>query len=87
MALNYFKTLSAALDAAVGRATERGAEFDSKELSDFLDQWNGGVSYGQTVRHACPVFKLKGKLVYTRAMTVVLYRMESGNYELTTYIN
>lgn len=87
MAINYFKTLSAALNAAVGRATERGAEFDTKELCTFLDQWNGGVSYGQTVTHACPLFKLKGKLQYVRAMTVVLYRMESGNYELTTYIN
>lgn len=44
-----------------------------------------GVSYGQTVSHSLPVFKWKGKLSYTRALTCVLYRMESGRYELTSY--
>jgi hypothetical protein len=83
----YFETLGGAIDAAIGGAQQDGAEFDLKELSAFMDQWIGGVSYGQTVRHSLPVFKLKGKLQYVRALTVVLYRMDSGRYELVSYIN
>lgn len=79
---NYFDTLTGALNVAVGRAIQKGYAFSDNELCAFLDQWNGGVGYGQTVRHACPVLG-KGN----RAMTVVLYRTEAGRYELTTYIN
>lgn len=86
MSYNYFDTLSDALRAAVGRQLLAGAVFDEQELSDWNDKWNGGVSYGQTVTHICPVATLKGKPT-RKAMTVVIYRMDkSGRYELTSYI-
>ena len=85
----YFETLACALDAAYLRAANQGADFDSQEFDAFLSKWNGGVNYGETVTHSCPVFRWKGKIFNhsPRAMTVVIYRMESGRYELTTYVN
>lgn len=83
---NYFESLSEALNIAFGRAQDQGATFDDGELSRWFDKWNGGVTYGRTVTHSCPCLTFKGKGT-TRAMTVVIYRMESGRYELTTYVN
>lgn len=87
MTQNYFDTLSSALDEAFHRAIQQGAEFDTKETEEFCASF-GPVNYGQTVRGALPAFKYKGRLFgHKRAMTVVICRMESGRYELTTYLN
>lgn len=86
MTKNYFETEAEALDEAYGRAVADGAEFDSQEWERFVSTF-GPVSYGQTVRGTVLLFKHKGRFNYTRALTVVLYRLESGKYELTSYIS
>jgi hypothetical protein len=83
----YHDTLAQALDAAYAYGVALGAEFDSQEANYWLAGFDGGVKYGETRRAALPVFKWKGKLSYNRALTTVVYRMESGRYELTCYIN
>lgn len=83
----YFEMLTSALNEAFRLAYDQGCSFDNAEQDAFISRWNGGVNYGETVTHSCPVFKRKGKLEYVRHMTVVIYRMESGRYELTTYVN
>lgn len=82
----YFETLACAVNDAVIRAVNRGAAFLAADLERFCDQWNGGVRYGETVTHTCALSSLKGRGT-RKAMTVVIYRMESGRYELTTYVN
>lgn len=83
---NYFDTEAEALDMAVKRAIEAGAEFDTKELERFVFEF-GPVNYATTVRGTLPTFRFKGKLTTHRVLTVVLCRMESGKYELTSYLS
>lgn len=83
----YHDTLAQALDAAYAHGVALGAEFDSAEANRWLAAFNGGVSYGQTQRASLPVLTLKGKPGKDRALTTVIYRMESGRYELVCYIN
>lgn len=83
---NYFETEAEALDMAVKRAMDLGAEFDTQELDRFLSNF-GPVSYGQTVRDSLLAFRYKGKLTTRRVLSVVLFRMESGKYELTSYLS
>lgn len=82
---NYFETLAGALNEAFRRAFEDGAAFDDHEIQKFLETF-GCVAYGQTVRNSVMPMKIKGKMNYSRAMTVVITRMESGKYELVSYI-
>lgn len=83
---NYFDTEAQALDIAIARAIEQGAEFDTQELERFIFEF-GPVNYGTTVRGTLPTFRFKGKLTRNRVLTVVLCRMESGKYELTSYLS
>lgn len=83
---NYFDTEATALDVAYGRAVAEGAEIDLVEWDRFISGF-GPINYGESKRGSVLLFKWKGKLNYKRALTVILYRMESGKYELTSYIN
>ena len=80
---NYFETLSDAVYEAERRACAKGADFDNLDL---YEAFSGGVSYGQTVRAAIKLISYKGR-ASRMALTVVIYRVESGKYELTSYIN
>jgi hypothetical protein len=79
----YFETLSAALEAAVQMAESRGFTVDNDEL--FNQFGTGGVGYGETKRGSIAIYK-DGK-EQRKALQIIIYRMESGKYELTTYIN
>jgi hypothetical protein len=83
---NYFETVSEALNAAYARAIEEKAEFDLPEWEGFTHMFNG-IEYGETRRNACLLFKYRGRLNYSKALTVIIYRLETGRYELTSYIN
>jgi hypothetical protein len=80
---SYYNTLGEALDAAQQMAESRGFTVDTDDL--FNQFGTGGVGYGETKRGTIALYK-DGKL-QRRALQMVIYRMDGGNYELTTYIN
>lgn len=75
----YFETQSAALDSAEEYAKHKGytVNWDSINAEH--------VAYGQTVKYSVELLK-DGKPV-KKMLQISLYRMESGKYELTNYIN
>lgn len=84
---SYFETLSAALHAFVERTKEDGGAFlvETETLAHVCGQFYGGVSYGQTVSRSFELATFKGKSTKKWAH-VTLYRMESGRYELVSYM-
>ena len=82
-AQTHFDLLGEAVDTAVERAEKRGYEVDSHEV--FTQLKTGGVGYGETARASITLYK-DGK-EQRKGLIVVIYRMETGRYELTTYIN
>ena len=85
----YFETLSAALDHVRGMAKKMGYELDEDAV--WLEFGTGGISYGQTKSATIPLLK-DGKPIMSksgkelnRAISVSIYRMDSGRYELTAY--
>ena len=80
----YFETLSAALDAVRQSVAKKGYEVDEDQM--FNQFGTGGISYGETKR--ANIQLLKGGIPQrNRSVTIAIYRMDSGRYELTTYIN
>lgn len=75
----YFETQRAALDSAEEYARYKGYEvnWDSVNFEH--------VAYGQTVTYSAEL--LKDGIPTKKMLQVSLYRMESGKYELTNYIN
>ena len=85
----YFETLSAALDHVRGMAEKMGYELDEDAVH--FQFGTGGISYGQTKSATIPLLK-DGKPIMSksgkelnRAISVSIYRMDSGRYELTAY--
>lgn len=85
----YFETLSAALDSVRLMAEKLGCTLDEDEV------WNrfgtGGISYGTTkhgvislLKDGQPIVSKSGKPL-NRGISISLYRMDSGKYELTAY--
>jgi len=81
---NYFDTLSQALDAAKLNAEACRAEIAGADWETLMLTF-GPVSYGQTVTRLYSLAFLKGKST-RKGLNITIYRMESGRYELTTYI-
>jgi hypothetical protein len=82
----YFETLSAALDAVRERVAKKGYSVDEDAV--FQQFGTGGISYGQTKRATIPLINIKtGLPEKRRSVTVAIYRMDSGKYELTAYLN
>lgn len=85
----YFDTLSETLDYVREKANKMGYTLDEEEL--WLQFGTGGISYGQTKKATIPLLKdgepILGKngKVLNRSLAVVIYRMDSGKYELTLY--
>lgn len=79
----YYKTLGEAIDSAVNMAESRGYEIDDHML--FTEFGTGGVGYDETKSATIPLFK--NDEPQKKALSITIYRMPSGNYELTTYIN
>lgn len=84
MSDTYFPTLGAALFSFVEQTKAKRAEF-SDESAVFSSCDGMGVPYGQTVSKSFELASLKGKATKKFAH-FSLYRMESGNYELTNYV-
>lgn len=85
----YFKTASEAADYARGMAEKKGYEIDE---NDWHSQIALGGKYnrlrpGVGKTHSFIVQLLKNDKPQRKALSISLYGMGSGNYELTTYIN
>ena len=85
----YFRTASAAADYARGMAEKKGYEIDE-------DDWHSQIALGGKYNrlrpgvgktHSFIVQLLKNDKPQRKALSISLYGMPSGNYELTTYIN
>lgn len=85
----YFKSASEAADAARAMAEKKGYEIDE---NDWHSQIALGGKYnrlrpGVGKTHSFIVQLLKNDKPQRKALSISLYGMASGNYELTTYIN
>lgn len=80
----YFNTQTEAFEYAVEKARQRGFEVKEEDLqnSAFIQGWVGTEN---TRRDSIPLYK-DGKL-QRKMLQIILYRMPTGNYELTSYIN
>ena len=84
---NYFGTLSECADACEVRLDLADAILlnNNSTPAEIIGSGIGPVSYGETRQASYEIFTLKGKPT-RKWFNVSIYRMESGNYELTTYI-
>jgi hypothetical protein len=85
----YFKSASEAADSARAMAEKKGYEIDE---NDWHSQIALGGKYnrlrpGVGKTHSFIVQLLKNGKPQRKALSISLYGMASGNYELTTYIN
>ena len=80
----YFETLSEALDAVRTRVEKRGFTVDEDDM--FNQFGTGGINYGETRRATIHLLK-NGIPDKRRTVTIAIYRMDSGKYELTAYLN
>lgn len=80
----YFKTLSAALEAAekVAKAKDLFTCADSVWFNFGSD----GISYGVTKKASIELMDYKGN-ISKKCLQISLYRMDSGTYELTAYVS
>ncbi len=79
----YFDTLAGSVDGAEAAAANARAIFARP-----TDLWNlvqDPLNYGQTRTADIELLSLKGKPT-RKYFHVVLWRLDSGRYELTTYI-
>ena len=79
----YFDSLGSALDAAVDRTEAKGYTVDKDSL--FFNLGTGGIKYETTKSASIPLEK--GGKPQRKMLQISIYRMASGKYELTTYIN
>lgn len=77
----YHNTLASALNEADKYVESKGLKFTDETY--FPDVTMGGISYGQTARLTRGIQR-EGKKKED-VLTVVIYRMDSGKYELTMY--
>jgi len=77
----YFETQQAALHYANQMATSKGY---TPQYPDYL--WTEHVAYGTTVKYLIPMLTRRG-FSAKKYLHISLYRMDSGRYELTTYLN
>ena len=85
----YFETLSQALDAVRDKATKMGYEANDDDI--FTHFGTGGINYEKTksaniglLKNGEPIMDKRGKEM-NRSLSVSIYRMPSGKYELTMY--
>lgn len=77
----YFDTMSLAIDTAKEQADRKNFEVIDNELL-----WEH-VPYGQTRKRSLELVSKNTGAKSKKMLHVSLYRMESGRYELTAYIN
>ncbi len=78
----YFGTQAAALIYAEQETRDRGYNI---QYADYL--WTEHVNYGTSVKYQFPLYNFKRNCRSRKWVHINLYRMDSGNYELTYYIN
>lgn len=85
----YFETLSQALDAVRNKASKMGYEANDDDI--FTHFGTGGISYEKTksanielLKNGESIMDKRGKEM-NRSLSVSIYRMPSGRYELTMY--
>ena len=85
----YFKTAGEAVDFAKTKAEKKGYEIDE-------DDWNNQITHGGRYSrlrpsvgktHTFQIGLLKKGKPQRKALSISLFGMDSGNYELTYYIN
>ena len=79
----FYNTQSEAVDAAVQKAESMGYEVDKDDIWRYFGQ--GWVGYENDRRGIITLYK--NGVEQRKGLVIVLYRMPSGKYELTTYIN
>lgn len=79
----YHETLSSALEFAKEKAEKAGYEIDEDDM--FNTFGTGGVGYGETKSGIISLYK-NGKPA-RKGLAISIYRMPSGKYELTSYVN
>ena len=75
----YFATMTAAIAEATTMAEQKGFN------PSFENIWPEAMYAGQSQKIHVPLFK--GSKEQRKMLQIVLYRMDSGTYELTSYIN
>ena len=75
----YFETQNGALQSAEEYATHKGYTVNWESINP------EHVAYGQTVKYSVEL--MKDGMPARKMLQISLYRMESGKYELTNYIN
>ena len=78
----YFKTQSAAIGTMESDVTRRGYEIVYPERI-----WAEHVNYGATVKYSFPLKWVRTGNIVKRQVHIAMFRMVSGSYELTHYIN
>ena len=85
----YFETLSGTLDYVREQVLKMGYTLDEDDVH--FKFGTGGISYGQTksaviplLKNGEPILSKNGKPL-NRGVNIVIYRMDSGRYELTFY--
>jgi hypothetical protein len=76
----YFKTQAGALEYVFDIV---GQKYDIRFPENI---WTQHIPYGKSVRYNLELYTFNGNLA-RKGLTIVLYRMESGSYELTYYLN
>lgn len=76
----YFETQNSALEFSHQLAITRGY---TPQYPDRL--WAEHCSYGNNVRYTIPLLTSRGNLA-KKCLHISLYRMDSGRYELTTWL-
>ena len=76
----YFETQNAALHCADTMAKDKGYQPQYPETL-----WCEHVDYGTTVKYHIPMLT-KGGFPARKYLHISLYRMDSGRYELTTWL-
>lgn len=79
---NYFETFSAAIDAAAARAGACAVLSAPTELWSIVQE---PLFYGQSRYVSCELDTYKGKPT-RKYFHVTIARLDSGRYELTTYV-
>ena len=79
----FYNTQSEAVDAAVQKAESMGYEVDKDDIWRYFGEgWVGYENYRKGI-----ITLYKNGVEQRKSLVISLYRMPSGKYELTTYIN
>lgn len=79
----FYNTQSEAVDAAVQKAESMGYEVDKDDIWRYFGEgWVGYENYRRGI-----ITLYKNGMEQRKGLVISLYRMPSGKYELTTYIN